>query len=172
MEQQSSFLQKCGQIFTRYIRCNLLDAVIVGGANALFLWALGLPYVGLISVIAGIANLIPTFGPVIGAVVGAILLLLRRPIGALWFLLFTAALQLLDGYILKPRLFGSSLGVPAVIVLLATLLGGYFFGILGVLLAVPAAAIVRMIFRRRARTGGTADPEPPESEKPNIPPEP
>ena len=172
MEERSSFLRKCGQIFTRYIRCNLLDAVIVGAANALFLWALGLPYVGLISVVAGVTNMIPTFGPVIGAVVGAVLLALRKPADALWFLLFTAALQLLDSYVLKPRLFGSSLGVPSVIVLLATLLGGYFFGVLGVLLAVPAAAIVLTLFRRRSRTDSAEEPGTPEDEKQDIPPEP
>ena len=147
MDDRPSFLARCKEIFTSYISCNLLDAVIVGVLNAIFLWAMEMPYVAIISVTAGLTNMIPTFGPVIGALVGGILLVLDKPMNALWFLLFTVALQLLDSYLIRPKLFGSKLGVPSLIVLAATVIGGSLFGILGVLFAVPAAAIVLMIFR-------------------------
>ena len=143
--------EKVKQIFSAYISANLLDAVIIGAANALYLYLMKLPYIAVISVTAGVSNMIPTFGPVIGALVGCILLLTDRPINALWFLIFTVLLQLLDSYLIKPKLFGSKLGVPSLVVLAATLVGGWLFGIVGVLLAVPVAAILLALIRDREK---------------------
>jgi len=142
---------KIRQVFTDYITCNLLDAVIIGVLNAVYLYLMKMPYIAVISVTAGVTNLIPTFGPVIGALVGCVLLLFDEPLNALWFLIFTVLLQLLDSYLIKPKLFGSRLGVPSVVVLAATLLGGWLFGIPGVLLGVPVAAVVLALARDHRR---------------------
>lgn len=157
MDDGSSFLRKCGAIFSKYISCNLLDAVIIAAANAIFLCITGMPFVVLISILAGIANMIPTVGPILGAAVGAILLLINKPINALWFILFTIVLQFLDSYLIRPKLFGNSLGVPSLVVLAATLLGANFFGIFGILFAVPVAAILMMLIREKRGSASEDD---------------
>ncbi len=101
----------------------------------------------MISVVVGLTNLAPTFGPVIGAAIGAFILLLVNPWYALYFLIFTVIIQIIDGYILKPRLFGGALGVPGVVVLICIIIGGRLFGIWGVLLAIPFAAIASFLVK-------------------------
>ncbi len=172
MDEQPSFWKKCKRVFTDYIGCNLLDAVIVGALNALFLYVMKMPHIAVISVAAGLTNMIPTFGPVLGTLVGCVLLVLDKPINALWFLVFTVLLQLLDGYLIKPKLFGSKLGVPSLGVVAATLIGGHLFGIVGILLAVPVAAVLLMALRELTRRRekkelltGDADEAPDEKEE-------
>jgi len=136
------FLSRCNDILVRYIVFSLIDAVIVGGATAVFMALTKMQYVGLIAVVCGVTNLIPSFGPIIGAVIGGFILLLVNPWHALMFLGFTAVLQTLDGYVIKPKLFGGSLGVSGLLILVAIIVFGNIFGIVGILLAIPLAAII------------------------------
>lgn len=145
----ASFLQQCDLILNRYIVFNIIDSLIVGVLNAVFMLITGMPYVGLISFVVAITNLIPTFGPIIGAVVGGFLLVLVNPWNALAFLAFTLVLQICDGYILKPRLFGNSLGVSGLWIMVGVIIGGRMFGIGGILLAIPGVAILDYIYRDR-----------------------
>lgn len=145
----ASFLQQCDKILNRYIVFNIIDSLIVGVLNAVFMLITGMPYVGLISFVVAITNLIPTFGPVIGAVVGGFLLVLVNPLNALAFLAFTLVLQICDGYIIKPRLFGNSLGVSGLWIMVGVIIGGRMFGIGGILLAIPGVAILDYIYRDR-----------------------
>ncbi len=137
-----AFLDKCHSIMVRYIVCELLEALIVGGVNMIFMLIMRMPYAMLVSVIVGVTNMIPTFGPIIGGAIGGFILLLDNPLKALWFIIFTIVLQAVDGYILKPKMYGDTLGVPSVLVLVFILVGGKMFGIIGILLAIPAAAII------------------------------
>ena len=137
-----NFVARCNDILVRYIVFSLLDAVIVGGATACFMAMCKMQYVGLIAVVCGVTNLIPSFGPVIGAVVGGFILLLVNPWHALMFLGFTLILQTLDGYVIKPKLFGDSLGVSGLLILISIVLFGNIFGVVGILLAIPLAAII------------------------------
>lgn len=141
------FAKRCNFILKRYLVFSLLDSLIVGVVNAIAMMVFKMPYVGLLSVIAGITNLIPTFGPVIGGVIGALLLLLESPKSAIIFIIITVVLQLIDGYVLKPRLFGNSLGVSGLLILLAIVTMGNAFGIGGLLLAIPVAAICDFTYR-------------------------
>ena len=166
---ERSFLEKCRHIFSTYISSNLLDAAIVGALNAIFLAVMKLPHILPISLIAGLTNMIPTFGPVIGLLAGCLFLVFYRPISALWFLLFTVVLQLIDSYLIKPKLFGSSLGVPSFLVLVVTLVGGWFFGIAGVLLAVPVAAILLMLWRDRRKPHGSDEAQTDADEATSVP---
>ena len=143
------FLKNCHNIMLRYIVFDVLDGIIIGVSNGLFMAAAGMPYVVLVSVLVGVTNLAPTFGPFVGGIVGALILLLVNPWYALWFLLFTLILQTIDGYILKPKLFGDNLGVPAVWVLVSIIFFGRLFGILGVIISIPLAAIVNYIYQTR-----------------------
>ena len=140
-------LGRCHNILIRYIVYDLLDGVIIGISNAIFMKVTGMPYVVLLSVVVGVANLVPTFGPFVGGAIGAIILVLVNPWYALWFLIFTLLMQMVDGYILKPKLFGDSLGVPAVWVLVSIIFFGRIFGFLGVIISIPLAAILTYMYR-------------------------
>ena len=136
-----NFWARCNTILIRYIVCDLLDGLIVGLANAAFMGIMRMPYSVIVSVVVGVTNLAPTFGPIAGAVIGAFILVLVNPWYALWFLIFTIILQTMDGYVLKPKLFGGTLGVPGVYILICIIVGGRMFGVAGILLAIPFAAI-------------------------------
>ncbi len=141
------FLSRCNDILIRYISFDIIDGIIVGIVNAIFMVIAGLPYSVLISVIVGLTNLAPTFGPIVGCIIGAFILVLVNPWYALWFIIFTVILQTIDGYILKPRLFGESLGVSPLMILISIVVGGRLFGVAGILLAIPFAAIFDFIWK-------------------------
>lgn len=142
----SSFWARCNSILIRYIAFDIIDGVIVGVANFIFMSIMGMPYTVLISVVVGVTNLAPTFGPIVGGIIGGFILILVNPMQALWFIIFTIILQTIDGYILKPKLFGGSLGIPGVWVLISIVIGGRILGVAGILLAIPFAAIVDFIY--------------------------
>ena len=141
------FVKRCNDIIIRYISFDIVDGIIVGVVNLIFMLAAGISYSVLISVIVGITNLAPTFGPIVGCLIGAFILVLVNPWFALTFIIFTIVLQTVDGYILKPRLFGESLGVSPLMILISIVLGGRLFGVAGILLAIPFAAIIDFIWR-------------------------
>ena len=132
-------------ILLNYIKGNLLEGVIVGVVNGILMAIFGMPYVLLISIVVGVTNLAPTFGPIVGAAIGAILLLLDNPVNALIFLIFTVVIQTIDGYILKPRIFGDSFGVSPLLILISIIIGGRLMGVVGILLAIPFAAIITFL---------------------------
>ena len=142
-----SFLHRCDAILSRYISYSLIDAAIIGVANLIFMWIFGMQYAGLVSAVMALTNLIPTFGPIIGVVVGGFVLLLVNPMHALIFVIFTFVLQTLDAYVIKPRLFGNSLGVSGLLILIAIVVGGNIFGVVGILLAIPVAAILDFVYK-------------------------
>ena len=142
----TTFWKKCHEILIRYIGFDVLDGIIVGVINALFMVIARMPYVSLISVLVGVTNLIPTFGPFIGAGLGAFILVLVDPMQALIFLIFTMVLQLIDGYVIKPKLFGGSLGVSPAWILISIVVGGKLFGIPGIVLGIPFAAIISFVY--------------------------
>ena len=143
----SNVWKRFNAIFSRYIVCELVDAVIVGMVNAIFMFLMHMPYAVFCSVIVALTNLAPTFGPFVGGFICAVILLLVKPEFVIPFLVFTLALQLIDGYVIKPRLFGSALKVPAFLILVFLVVGGKIWGVPGVLLAIPLAAILSYIYR-------------------------
>ena len=144
--RSNSFWHKCNDILSRYIWCTILEAIIIGAVNAMFMMAFGLPYVPLLSIVVGVFNMLPTVGPIIGGAIGGFILVLNKPIQALIFIIFTIILQTIDGYIIKPKLFGDSLGVPAVMILISIVVGGKIFGVLGILVAIPVAGIITFLY--------------------------
>ncbi|SCZ79584.1 AI-2E family transporter [Pseudobutyrivibrio xylanivorans] len=147
-EKVEYIIKESDKILNCYIVYNLIDAMVVGIVNAIFMTILGMPYTGLVSVLVAVFNIIPTFGPAIGAVIGGFLLLLVEPWYAVAFLIFTAVLQTLDGYVIKPKLFGDSLGVSGLWILIGIVAGGKMFGVVGILLAIPMVAILDMIYHK------------------------
>lgn len=130
------------KIFSSYIGGNLLDSLIVGVINIIVMLILRLPYPLLITVIVAVTNLIPTFGPIIGAIPCLLILVIIKPIDALWFLILVVALQTVDANLIKPFILGNGSGVRPVWVLISIILGGRMFGIIGMLLALPVFAIL------------------------------
>lgn len=164
------FWGRCNYILIRYIGCDLLDGLIVGVSNFVFMLITRMPYGVLISVVVGVTNLAPTFGPIAGGVIGFFVLFMVRPWYALWFLIFTIILQTIDGYVIKPNLFGDTLGISSVWVLVSIIVFGRMFGVVGLLIAIPAAAIIDYIYhgaflpwlekrRKAAKKTGQMDPQ-------------
>ncbi len=142
-----SFLVKCDRVCNRYIVFNLIDSLIIGFVNAFAMAIFGMQYVGLVSLVVGVANLIPTFGPVIGLALGAFVLLMVNPLHALILVIITLVLQGIDGYILKPRLFGNSLGVSELWIMIGVIVGGNMFGVIGILVSIPFVAILDIAYK-------------------------
>lgn len=138
----ADFIRRCNDIMIRYISFDIIDGIIVGVVNFIFMLIAGMPYSVLVSFVVGITNLAPTFGPIIGGAIGGFILVLVNPWFGLAFIIFTIILQTLDGYILKPKLFGGSLGVSPLMILISIILGGRLFGVVGILLAIPVSAII------------------------------
>lgn len=170
------FCTRSDKILVKFISCEVIDGVIVGIVNFIFMAICGMPYNVLISVIVAVTNLIPTFGPIIGTVIGGLILVLNNPWQALLFVIFTLILQTVDGYIIKPRLYGDQLGVSGVLILIAIIVGGRIFGMVGILLGIPVAAILMFVYdeyvipKLEMRKGHNApvekppkEPEPPEA---------
>ena len=145
-DSRTKFFRRCNDIMLNFVIYDLLDAAIVGIANAVFMMITGMSYIPLISTIVGVMNLLPTFGPVVGGLIGGIIILLNNPIHAIWFIIFTIILQTIDGYVIKPRLFGGSMGVSGVAILIMIIIGGNLFGAVGILLAIPSTAIFAFLY--------------------------
>ena len=109
----------------------------------------GMPYAGLVTIVVALTNLIPTFGPLIGAVIAAFILAMAAPKFIIPFLILTVILQTCDGYIIKPRLFGNSLGISGLLILVGILVGGNIAGVTGILLATPVVAILDYAYKDR-----------------------
>lgn len=147
IEKNNQLLERCHRVFIRYVGATLLDALIVGVATLIFTLIAQMPYAPLIAAVVAITNIIPTFGPMIGAAIGIFFLILESPVKALIFFIFICILQSADGMIIKTKLFKGSLGIPGVWTMVLIILGGKVAGMLGILLAIPAAAIFVILYQ-------------------------
>jgi len=134
-------------VFSSFISGKLIDSAIVGVICFVFMSVMNLspvkmPYALLISVIIGATNVIPFFGPFIGAIPSVLILLMINPWSALWFVIFIIVLQQFDGNYLGPKILGDSTGLPAIWVLIAIVASGGLFGFVGMLFGVPTAAVL------------------------------
>ncbi len=145
-ERAGIFLHRCDKIMVNYIVCDLLDGLIVGVVTWIFMILLRMPYSVIIAVVVGITNLAPTFGPIVGGAIGCFILVLVNPISALIFLIYVLVIQTLDGYVIKPKLFGDSLGVSGLWILVGIIIGGRMMGVVGILLAIPVVAIIDFVY--------------------------
>lgn len=130
------------RIFSGFVRGKLLDSLIIGILCFFFSTLFAFPYAPLVSVVVGVTNVIPFFGPFLGAIPSAFLILLDSPIKCLYFIIFILALQQFDGNILGPKILGDSTGLSSFWVIVAILVGGGLFGVLGMFLGVPIFACI------------------------------
>ncbi|MBE5871568.1 MAG: AI-2E family transporter [Lachnospiraceae bacterium] len=134
--------------FGGYISAKLLDSLIIGILCFIGISILGMPYTVLIAVIVGVTNIIPFFGPYIGAIPSIILILMVDPVKALYFTVFVLILQQFDGNILGPKLLGDSTGLSSFWVVTSITLFGGHFGIIGMAIGVPVFAVIYAGVRR------------------------
>ncbi len=133
---------KSHEIFGGFVIGKLIDSAIIGVLCFVGLSILKMPYALLVSVIVGVTNIIPFFGPYIGAVPSAVLIMLDTPIKGVYFIIFILLLQQFDGNILGPKILGNSTGLSAFWVIVAILLGGGLFGFVGMIMGVPTFAVL------------------------------
>ena len=132
-------------IFSKFIVGQVTEALIIGVLCFVGMLILGLPYASTISVLVGFTALIPVFGAFIGTAIGAILIFVVDPIGALIFIIYIIILQQIEGNLIYPKVVGSKVGLPGIWVMLAVLVGGSLGGIVGMLIGVPLCSIIYVL---------------------------
>ena len=143
--------RKSNEIFGGFISGKILDSMIIGIICYIVLLIMKMPYPVLVSVIVGVTNIIPFFGPFIGAVPSFIIIVLANPIQGLYFLIFVVILQQVDGNIIGPNILGDSTGLSPFWVIFAIMVGGGLFGFAGMLLGVPTFAVIYYIMQEILR---------------------
>lgn len=133
--------------FGKFISGKIIDSAIIGVLSFILFTIAKMPYVVLISVIIGVTNIIPFFGPFIGAVPCFILVLFESPTKALIFLILIFIIQQLDGNIIGPKILGDSIGISAFWILFSILVAGEIFGFVGMLIGVPLFAVIYSIIK-------------------------
>lgn len=168
---------QANHIFSGFVSGKLIDSLIVGLVCFICLSLLRMPYTLLVSVIVGVTNIIPVFGPFIGAIPSAFLILLVSPTKCLVFLIFIIVLQQVDGNIIGPRILGNSTGLSAFYVIASMLLFNKLLGFIGMIVGVPLFATLYYVVKRVAEfslrqmhmpvetTAYTTVPVPPKPEK-------
>lgn len=141
------------RILSGFINGKLLDSLIIGIIALVFCNILRFPYPALLATIIGVTNVIPFFGPFIGAIPCALLILLVSPLQCLYFVIFILILQQFDGNILGPKILGDSTGLASFWVLFSILLFGGLFGFAGMVLGVPVFAMLYNAIRRLVNRG-------------------
>lgn len=137
--------RKSDKIFGGFIAGKILDSIIIGILTYIILLIFRIPYPVLVSVIVGVTNVIPFFGPYIGAVPSILLVLLASPIKALYFLIILIVIQQIDGNIIGPKILGNSTGLSSFWVVFAIMLFGGVFGFWGMLFGVPIFGVIYYI---------------------------
>ena len=120
----------------------IIDSAIIGLLTFIVMSIVGMPFTPLISVIIGVTNIIPFFGPFIGAIPSAFIIFIAEPKMTLWFILMIFVIQQLDGNVIGPKILGDSTGLSALGVLVSITIAGGFFGFAGMIHGVPAAAVI------------------------------
>lgn len=134
-------------IFGKFLIGKIVDSAIIGVLTFFILALCKMPYAILVSVIVGITNIIPFFGPFIGAVPSFIIILFISPVKALWFLVIIFIIQQLDGNIIGPKILGDSIGISAFWILFSILVAGKFLGLIGMVIGVPLFAVIYAIVK-------------------------
>lgn len=140
------YFEKGNQIFFRFVYSQILDGIIVGIITSIAMLILGVKYAVLLGFMIGLFNIIPYFGAIIAVILAVIITIFTGGIGqAIWMAIVVIILQQIDANIINPRIVGSSLTISPILVIFAVTVGGAYFGVLGMFLAVPIIAVVKII---------------------------
>ncbi|QQQ87371.1 AI-2E family transporter [Peptacetobacter hiranonis] len=138
---------RANKIFGKFLGGKILDSFIIAIITFVVLTIFKMPYTLLVTVIVGVTNVIPFFGPFFGAIPSVILVRFVSPIKAFWLLIIILVIQQLDGNVIGPKILGDSIGVSAFWILFALLIAGKFLGLVGMLLGVPLFAFIYSIIK-------------------------
>ncbi len=147
MQKLLDMLDLINRTFTNFITGQLTEAVIIGVLCFIGMSIFRMPYAPAISVLVGFTALIPVFGAFIGTAIGAFLILLVKPIQAVWFVVFIIVLQQFEGNLIYPKVVGKSVGLPGIWVLVAVTIGGNAMGVVGMLISVPLCSVMYVVAR-------------------------
>ena len=148
MERATEVVHVLDDTFQSYLSGQIIDAVLVGVECYVLSLVFNLPYAPLLGVVIGITNMIPILGPCIGGIpCGFIVLVAGSPLKLIIFAVMVLVIQQIDGNIVSPRIIGDRTGVPGLWVIVGVMVGSYFFGILGVLLAIPVISVMLNLIR-------------------------
>jgi predicted PurR-regulated permease PerM len=148
-EKLSDFLADINGVVSSFIRGQLLVALIVGVFSSIALYFVGLDFAVLVGMTAGLFNVIPYFGPLMGSIMAVIVgLLSGSPLKALLAVAALVVVQQIDSNIISPKIVGNSVGLHPVFIILSIIIGGSCFGLLGMLIAVPVAGIIKLLLNR------------------------
>ena len=140
-------VHKSNYTFGRFLIGKIIDSLIIGILTFIILTIFKMPYTVLVSVIVGITNIIPFFGPFIGAIPSFIIILFVSPVQSVWFLLIILFIQQLDGNVIGPKILGDSIGISAFWILFSILVAGKVLGLVGMIIGVPLFAIFYSIVK-------------------------
>ncbi|MBQ6442343.1 MAG: AI-2E family transporter [Lachnospiraceae bacterium] len=141
-------MRRSNEIFGGFVIGKIIDSLIIGVISFITLRIMQLPYPALLATIIGVTNIIPIFGPFIGAIPCLILVVLANPLQALYLLIFIIVLQQVDGNIIGPKILGDSTGLSSFWVIFSILVAGGFFGLPGMILGVPVFAVIYYLLKR------------------------
>ena len=147
MQKLLDMLDLINRTFTNFITGQLTEAVIIGVLCFIGMSIFRMPYAPAISGLVGFTALIPVFGAFIGTAIGAFLILLVKPIQAVWFVVFIIVLQQFEGNLIYPKVVGKSVGLPGIWVLVAVTIGGNAMGVVGMLISVPLCSVMYVVAR-------------------------
>lgn len=143
--------RKTADVFYGFIIGKIIDSAIIGVLCYISMLIMHMPYALLCSIIVGVTNVIPVFGPYIGAVPTVIIIFLTEPMQGIYFLIFIIILQQLDGNVIGPKILGDSTGLSAFWVVVAIVVGGGLFGVFGMLIGVPTMAMIYYLVGRLSK---------------------
>lgn len=145
--EETRYIKK---VFSQFIVGKIIDSIIVACINYVFMSLFRMEYALLISIVIGATNIIPFFGPFIGAIPSIVILLINSPMSALQFSVWILVLQQIDGNIIGPKILGQTTGLPSFFILFSILLFGGMFGIVGMIIGVPSFAIIYRFLARQS----------------------
>lgn len=141
-------LTECNRLFSSFVVGKFIDSTIIGVLCFILMSIMRLPYVLLISIVVGVTNMIPYFGPFIGAIPGILILLFISPLQSFAFAILILCLQQFDGLILGPKILGNSTGMKPLWIIFAITVGGSIAGVIGMFLGVPVVAVISYLLDR------------------------
>jgi len=145
-EKIGKYFNRTNEIFLKFLASQLLDAIVVGILTSIAMSLLGVKYAVLLGVMIGLFNMIPYFGAIIAVIIATAITAITGGLSqAIWMVIIVTVLQQIDANIINPKIVGDSLKISPLLVIFAVTIGGEYFNVLGMFLAVPVAAVIKVI---------------------------
>ena len=149
IKEERGFFRESVHLVGQYFKARILITLVLGVSCYLFMWlVLDLKWRIPVSIIVGVFNLVPYIGPIAAMIISAIVVVFQDPMDVLWMMIFQLVFQILDSAVLSPFIMGKSMGLRPLVVFVAIFIGGSVWGVLGMVVATPIAAIAALAVRK------------------------